>query len=88
MSSLGKIVRAVTSPITSIFKSDVPNYSIKTDPAQVAAETAQANLAANLSTDNTPTIQAGGQVSSASDTYASRRRRTGSGVSSNLGIGV
>lgn len=82
-------VKSVFKGIGSVFGlgSQTPKYTIKTDPQQVAAQTMQANLAADLSNQNTPTIESGGQVSSASDTLSARRRRTGTGVASNLGIG-
>lgn len=85
MGSVSKVFKGVGSVLG--LGSQSPKYTIKTDPAQVKAETMQANLAADLSADNTPTIQSGGQVTSASDTLSSRRRRTGTGVASNLGIG-
>ena len=80
----------VVKGIGSVFGlgSSMPKYEIKTDPNQVKAETLQANLGVDLANDNTPTVQSGGQVSSASDSLAGRRRRTAGGVSSNLGIGV
>lgn len=61
--------------------------TIAQDPAATKAATASANLQADLSNQNTPTIQSGGQVSSTSDTLASRRRKTTTGVASSLGIG-
>jgi hypothetical protein len=66
-----------------------PQYQIKTDPDAVAAANRQANETADLSSQNTPSIEAGGSVSSASDTLASRRKKASStsGVASNLGIG-
>lgn len=85
MGSVSKVFKGVGSVLG--IGNQSPSYTIGTDPAQVKAETMQANLAADLSADNTPTIQSGGQVSSASDTLTSRRRRTGAGVASNLGIG-
>ncbi|KLQ40407.1 hypothetical protein ABR33_00020 [Enterobacter bugandensis] len=85
MGSVGKVFKGIGSVFG--LGSQKPQYTIKTDPAQVKAQAMQANLAADLSNENTPTIQAGGQVSSASDTLGGRRRRTGTGVASNLGIG-
>lgn len=85
MGAVGKVFQGIGSVFG--LGSQAPKYTIKTDPAQVKAETMQANLAADLSADNTPTIQSGGQVTSASDTLSSRRRRTSTGVASNLGIG-
>ncbi|QHR72984.1 putative structural protein [Escherichia phage smaasur] len=85
MGSVGKVFKGIGSVFG--LGSQAPKYTIKTDPAQVKAQAMQANLAADLSNDNTPTIQSGGQVSSASDTLSGRRRRTGTGVASNLGIG-
>jgi hypothetical protein len=65
-----------------------PSYSIDTDPEAVKAATAQANMTADLSQENTPDIQAGGSNSSStSDALTSRRRKSTTGVASNLGIG-
>lgn len=85
MGSVGKVFKGIGSVFG--LGSQTPKYTIKTDPNQVRAETMNANLQADLSNANTPTIQSGGQVSSASDTLSGRRRRTGTGVASNLGIG-
>ncbi|BES79674.1 hypothetical protein [Cronobacter phage RZ4] len=85
MGSVGKVFKGIGSVFG--LGSQTPKYTIKTDPNQVKAETLNANLQADLANDNTPTIQSGGQVTSASDTLSSRRRRTGTGVASNLGIG-
>lgn len=65
-----------------------PSYTIGTDPSEVKAATAQANMTADLSQENTPDIQAGGSNSSdTSSALTSRRRKSTSGVASNLGIG-
>lgn len=85
MGAVGKVFKGIGSVFG--LGSQAPKYTIKTDPALMQAETRQANLAADLSADNTPTIQSGGQVTSASDTLSSRRRRARTGVASNLGIG-
>ncbi len=93
---MGSIGRAVSKPFEKAIggvaeavglKAKAPSVTIEQDPAETAAATLQANLGADLSNDNTPTIQSGGQVTSASDTL-SRRRRGTTGVSSGLGIGV
>ncbi|CBY88568.1 hypothetical protein [Pantoea phage LIMEzero] len=65
-----------------------PSYTIGTDPESVKAQTAQANMTADLSQENTPDIVSGGSDSSStSGALASRRRKSTSGVASNLGIG-
>lgn len=92
---MGKVFKAVTKPFEKVVKGaaslvglrqEMPDISIAQDPNQIKAQNLAANLGVDLSNANTPTIETGGQVSSASDTTA--RKRATTGVSSNLGIGV
>lgn len=84
------------SAVSSIFKgagsvfglgNNNPQYTIGQDPEATKAAYAQANSSADLSADNTPTIQSGGQAGSTTDTLTSRRRKSTTGVASNLGVG-
>lgn len=86
MGGISKVVKGIGSVLG--LGSSTPKYTIKQDPGQIKAEQLQANLGIDLANSNTPNIQSGGQVSSATDTLAGRRKRTSTGVSSNLGIGV
>jgi hypothetical protein len=86
MGGISKVVKGIGSVIG--LGSSAPSYTIKQDPGAMKAEQLQANLGIDLANSNTPNVQAGGQVSSATDTLAGRRKRTSTGVSSNLGIGV
>lgn len=84
------------SAISSVFKgagsvfglgNQNPQYTIGTDPESMKAAYAAQNESADLSGDNTPTIQSGGQTNASSDTLTSRRRKSTTGVASNLGVG-
>ena len=88
MGGIAKVFKGITKTVGGLLgQTSTPTVSIGTDPATIAAQTAQANLAADTSNANTPTVQAGGTVTSASDTLSARKRRTSTGVASNLGIG-
>lgn len=86
MGGISKVVKGIGSVLG--LGSSTPSYTIKQDPGAMKAEQLQANLGIDLANSNTPNVQSGGQVSSATDTLAGRRKRTSTGVSSNLGIGV
>lgn len=85
---MGSVVSSVFKGIGSVLgMGNSGGYTIAQDPEATRAATAQANLSADLASDNTPTIESGGQASSTSSTSTSRRKRTTTGVASNLGIG-
>lgn len=92
---MGSVVRTISKPFESIVKKAATTVGLRSDqdltinqdPNTIKSQALAANLGVDLANDNTPTVQSGGEVSSASDTL-SKRRRTTSGVSSGLGIGV